>query len=73
MMRAELRRPIAYGDDRSAGFFDGDALRAVVTYDLGYGPDDRLHSPNEKMSIPQFYDGIRCNVRLLDRVAEIGA
>ena len=41
---------------------------------MGYGlPDDRLHSPNEKMSISQFYDGIRCNVRLLDRVAELAA
>ena len=38
---------------------------------MGYGlPDDRLHSPNEKMSVAQFHDGIRCTVRLLD---EIGA
>ncbi|HEV8629725.1 MAG TPA: dipeptidase [Thermoanaerobaculia bacterium] len=36
---------------------------------MGYGlPDDRLHSPNEKMSIPQFFAGIRCTVRLLDRL-----
>jgi acetylornithine deacetylase/succinyl-diaminopimelate desuccinylase-like protein len=41
---------------------------------MGFGlPDDRLHSPNEKISIPQFFDGIRCCVRLLDRVAEIAA
>ena len=41
---------------------------------MGFGlPDDRLHSPNEKMAIPQFYDGIRCVVRLLDRVGEISA
>ena len=39
---------------------------------MGYGlPDDRLHSPNEKMSIAQFYDGIRCTVRLLDQVGEL--
>lgn len=39
---------------------------------MGFGlPDDRLHSPNEKISIPQFYDGIRCTVRLLDRAGEM--
>ena len=37
---------------------------------MGFGlPDDRLHSPNEKFSVAQFYDGIRCTVRLLDRLA----
>ena len=41
---------------------------------MGYGlPDDRLHSPNEKMSVAQFYDGIRCTVRLLDRLGELSA
>jgi acetylornithine deacetylase/succinyl-diaminopimelate desuccinylase-like protein len=40
---------------------------------MGYGlPDDRLHSPNEKMSIAQFYDGIRCTVRLLDEAGGLG-
>jgi len=39
---------------------------------MGYGlPDDRLHSPNEKMSIAQFFHGIRCNARLLDRLSEL--
>jgi acetylornithine deacetylase/succinyl-diaminopimelate desuccinylase-like protein len=39
---------------------------------MGYGlPDDRLHSPNEKMSVAQFYDGIRCTVRLLDRIGAL--
>ena len=34
---------------------------------MGYGlPDDRLHSPNEKMSLGQFFDGIRCTARFLD-------
>jgi acetylornithine deacetylase/succinyl-diaminopimelate desuccinylase-like protein len=48
-----------------------DVLRAPVLL-MGFGlPDDRLHSPNEKMSIPQFYDGIRCTVRLLDRAGEL--
>jgi acetylornithine deacetylase/succinyl-diaminopimelate desuccinylase-like protein len=41
---------------------------------MGYGlPDDRLHSPNEKMSVAQFYDGIRCTVRLLDRLGALEA
>jgi acetylornithine deacetylase/succinyl-diaminopimelate desuccinylase-like protein len=41
---------------------------------MGYGlPDDRLHSPNEKMSIRQYYDGIRCTVRLLDLLGGLGA
>ena len=41
---------------------------------MGYGlPDDRLHSPNEKMSVAQFYDGIRCTVRLLDRLGALSA
>jgi acetylornithine deacetylase/succinyl-diaminopimelate desuccinylase-like protein len=41
---------------------------------MGYGlPDDRLHSPNEKMSVAQFYDGIRCTVRLLDRIGALSA
>ena len=41
---------------------------------MGYGlHDDRLHSPNEKMSISQFFAGIRCTVRLLDRLgAQVG-
>ncbi len=39
---------------------------------MGFGlPDDRLHSPNEKMSVSQFFDGIRCTVRLLDRLGTL--
>jgi acetylornithine deacetylase/succinyl-diaminopimelate desuccinylase-like protein len=41
---------------------------------MGYGlPDDRLHAPNEKMSVSQFYDGIRCTVRLLDLLGALAA
>ncbi len=41
---------------------------------LGFGlPDDRPHSPNEKLDLPQFYGGIRSSVRILDRIGEIEA
>ena len=39
---------------------------------LGFGlSDDRLHSPNEKFNLSNFYGGIRAVVRLLDRMSEI--
>ena len=37
---------------------------------MGFGlPDDRLHSPNEKFYLPNFYDGIRAVARFWDRLA----
>ncbi|MEO1367053.1 MAG: M20/M25/M40 family metallo-hydrolase [Acidobacteriota bacterium] len=36
---------------------------------MGFGlSDDRLHSPNEKFDVPNFYAGIRIVVRMLDRL-----
>ena len=41
---------------------------------LGFGQsDDRLHSPNEKFDLPNFYGGIRAVVRMLDRFGELSA
>jgi len=49
------------------------ALGAPVLL-LGFGlEEDRLHSPNEKFDIPNFYGGIRSVARLLDRLAGVGA
>lgn len=39
---------------------------------IGFGhADDRLHSPNEKFTIANFYGGIRAIVRMLDRLGEL--
>lgn len=43
----------------------------VPTILMGFGlPDDRLHAPNEKFNISNFYNGIRAIVRLMDLAAE---
>jgi acetylornithine deacetylase/succinyl-diaminopimelate desuccinylase-like protein len=37
---------------------------------MGFGlPDDNLHSPNEKLSLPCFYGGIRTAIHFMDRLA----
>ena len=39
---------------------------------LGFGlSDDRLHSPNEKFNLSNFYGGIRAVVRLLDQMSTV--
>lgn len=39
---------------------------------LGFGlNDDRLHSPNEKFNISNFYGGIRSVARILDKMSEV--
>jgi acetylornithine deacetylase/succinyl-diaminopimelate desuccinylase-like protein len=50
-----------------------EVLRVPVLL-LGFGlDDDRLHSPNEKLDLPQFYGGVRSVVRMLDRFGELPA
>jgi len=47
------------------------ALEAPVLL-LGFGLEtDRLHSPNEKFDLPNFYQGTRSVARLLDRLGEL--
>lgn len=37
---------------------------------MGFGlPDDRLHSPNEKFHLPNFYRGIACSIHFLQGMA----
>ena len=34
---------------------------------MGFGlPDDRLHSPNEKFHLPNFYKGIETVIRFIE-------
>ena len=47
---------------------------AVPVLLLGFGlEEDRLHSPNEKFDLPNYYQGIRSVARLLDRLGEEAA
>lgn len=39
---------------------------------MGFGlPDDRIHSPNERFYLPNFYRGIECSIRFLDLYSRI--
>ena len=68
------RRPVRIrtgGSIPIVGTF-ADVLEAPVLL-LGFGlEDDRLHSPNEKFDLPNYYQGIRSVARLLDRLGEVG-
>ena len=48
-----------------------EVLRVPVLL-MGFGlPDDRLHSPNEKLNVRNYHAGIGTTVRLLDRLASV--
>ena len=48
-----------------------DVLKVPILL-IGFGhSDDRLHSPNEKFTIANFYGGIRAIVRMLDRLGDL--
>ncbi len=43
----------------------------VDTVLMGFGlPDDRLHSPNEKFHLPNFYRGIECLIHFMQALSE---
>lgn len=49
-----------------------ETLKAPVVL-MGFGlPDDRLHSPNEKFYLPNFFDGIRAVTRFWDHLSDAG-
>jgi acetylornithine deacetylase/succinyl-diaminopimelate desuccinylase-like protein len=38
---------------------------------MGFGlPDDRLHSPNEKFHLPNFYRGIEAAIHFVNALSE---
>jgi len=46
---------------------DFDSELALPTVLMGFGlPDDRIHSPNERFYLPNFYKGIEASIRYLD-------
>jgi len=48
------------------------ALDAPVIL-LGFGlPDDRLHAPNEKFHIPNFYNGVKTSIAFMEELVERG-
>lgn len=48
-----------------------DALKAPVVL-MGFGlPDDRLHSPNEKFHLPNFFSGIRAVAGFWEKLAAV--
>ncbi|MBI3975149.1 MAG: M20/M25/M40 family metallo-hydrolase, partial [Armatimonadetes bacterium] len=48
------------------------ALKAPAVL-MGFGlPDDRLHSPNEKFYLPNFYRGIDTVIRFMELLGERG-
>ncbi len=48
------------------------SVLGVPTLLLGFGlSDDRLHSPNEKFNLSNFYGGIRAVVHMLDRMSAL--
>ncbi len=45
----------------------------IETILMGFGlPDDRLHSPNEKFHLPNFYKGIETVIRFMELLPRIG-
>jgi acetylornithine deacetylase/succinyl-diaminopimelate desuccinylase-like protein len=44
-------------------------MLGIETILMGFGlPDDRLHSPNEKFHLPNFYKGIETVIRFMENL-----
>ncbi len=48
------------------------SMLGIETILMGFGlPDDRLHSPNEKFHLPNFYKGIETSIRFMTFLGEL--
>ncbi len=48
------------------------SILGIETILMGFGlPDDRLHSPNEKFHLPNFYRGIETNIHFMSLLGEL--
>jgi acetylornithine deacetylase/succinyl-diaminopimelate desuccinylase-like protein len=48
------------------------SILGIETILMGFGlPDDRLHSPNEKFHIPNYYQGIETSIHFMDLLSEL--
>ncbi len=50
---------------------DMQAILGIETVLMGFGlPDDRLHSPNEKFHVPNFYQGIETSIHFMSLLSD---
>jgi acetylornithine deacetylase/succinyl-diaminopimelate desuccinylase-like protein len=53
---------------------DFQSILGIETILMGFGlPDDRLHSPNEKFHLPNFYRGIEASIHFMDFLSEVSS
>ena len=72
-MEDEWKRPVKVREGGSIPIVStfSDVLEVPVLL-MGFGlSDDRLHSPNEKFNISNFYGGIRAVARMLDKLGDL--
>jgi acetylornithine deacetylase/succinyl-diaminopimelate desuccinylase-like protein len=66
--RAFDRRPVLTREGGSIPVVSTfQSVLGIPTVLMGLGlPDDNLHSPNEKLHLPNFYRGIQASIHFLD-------